>query len=86
MQLNENHFDFCFQHFDKHRFEFSADYSKTIMLYFDDRFRRYADVIRTFVRRVSNEKTVCNCKFYDCVVYYARSNKTCFSRENDDFE
>jgi hypothetical protein len=58
MQLNEFHEDFDLKNLRRHCFEVVTDYSQTLMLHFNELRYCVNDAVRTFVRRMLNDRRI----------------------------
>jgi predicted transcriptional regulator len=68
----------------RHRFEVIADHFQTLLLHLDKLRRRVDDVIRTIMRRMSENRCVNNSKFDNRFVYQSCFDKTRLSDEDDE--
>jgi hypothetical protein len=60
VQLNELNVCFRFENLHRDCFEVVIDLTQTLLLQFDEFFRRCDDAVRTLMRRVSNDRIVDN--------------------------
>ncbi len=81
MKMNELNMRFFFQYFQKSDSKILKNDTQNDFLYLHELCRHCVDVVRSFMRRVSNEAVVNDCESDDWRINQTNACEACLSRE-----